>query len=85
MSMSKLLKRYITMVLEDARLARVPQQLVSPDGEQSGNSEDGKEEAEDVYEFSGAGAGAGYTLPLGMDPDAAGRRKNSLRRNRPKS
>jgi hypothetical protein len=78
MNMSNLLKRYVKLMLETDS-ARVPQQLVSSETDgQSGNSDSG-EEAEDVNEFSGAGGAAGYTLPLGMDPDAAGRKKNSSR------
>lgn len=74
MSMSKLLKEFIETFLETG-LARVPQQLVSTEDEQADNGE----EEEGVNEFSGAGGAAGYTLPLGMDPDSAGRKKNSLR------
>lgn len=61
-------------------IARVPNQLLSPD-------EASKEEPEEnVQEFSSVGGGAvmGYTLPLGMDPDAAGRQKNRPRRNKKK-
>ena len=78
MSMGNLLEQYVKLMLETG-LARVPQQLVSSETDgQSGNSDNG-EEAEDVNEFSGASGAAGYTLPLGMDPDAAGRKKNSSR------
>ena len=71
------------MMLE-TRLARVPQQLVSPDGEQSGTTDD-NEEAEDVKEFSGAGAAAGFTLPLGMSPTSIDSQKKPSRRNHRKT
>jgi hypothetical protein len=67
--MNNLLKRYIKLVLEGDKLARVPQQLVSSDGENSGKVDDKEEEKmshDGVQEFSGAGAVAGYVLPLGM-------------------
>lgn len=68
--MSPLLRRYLRLVIEQAHMARVPNQLVEPDGEE------GDDEAEAVDEFSGAGAVAGYTAPLGADPDSMGRKKN---------
>lgn len=69
-----LLQKYIELTLE-TRLARVPSQLLPSDGE----SEDGDEtcEQENVNEFSGVGAVAGYGVPLGMNPDKLGRKKNS--------
>jgi hypothetical protein len=75
-----LLVRYVRMVLESARDARVPNQLIEPDT----GSEDGKkrDEVEDVNEFSGVGAVAGYTAPLGANPDAMGRRKNAGKKRR---
>jgi len=67
----------------EGEIARVPNQLLSPD--ESSKEESGEPE-ENVQEFSSMGGGAvmGYTLPLGMDPDAAGRKKNRLRRNKKK-
>jgi hypothetical protein len=71
-SSKSLLMRYIRTVVE-AHLARVPNQLVSEpsDGE--------REEDEAVDEFAAVGGGgiAGYTAPLGMDPDRLGRKKNA--------
>ena len=67
--------RYIRLALEEARLARVPQQLLSPDAD----SEDGSED-EDVNEYSGVGAIVGYSAPLGVNPDALGRQKNRVPR-----
>ena len=79
--MSKLLSEYIRLALSEAGLARVPQQLLSPDTVK--DAEDGEEEPKDmlrdegsVNEFSGVGAIAGYTAPLGMSPDRLGRKKN---------
>lgn len=67
-----LLVRYIRQVLEalreDARLARVPQQLLPPANtdEDEGNDEG----SEDVNEFSGAATcGGGPAMPLGMSPN----------------
>jgi hypothetical protein len=74
--MSKaLLVRYIRAAVAEAKLARVPNQLMAP--EEEGGKED--EAVEDVNEFSGVGAIAGYTGPLGTDPDKLGRKKNSRR------
>lgn len=76
--MSKqLLVRYLRMAVAEAKEARVPNQLVEPD------SDDAKDEVsadEQVYEFSGVGSIAGYTAPLGMDPDKLGRKKNSRKK-----
>lgn len=69
-----LLKRYIRLALAEAHLARVPQQLLSPDQETDNRDED--EGEEDVNEFSGVGSIMGYSAPLGMDPDRLGRQKN---------
>lgn len=69
-------------IKEATEQARVPTQLVSPDNED--NEEEGKEECgaeeDEVQEFSAAGAVAGYALPLGMDPDKSGRKKNSSKK-----
>lgn len=69
-----LLKRYIRLALAEAHLARVPQQLLSPDQETDNRDED--EGEEDVNEFSGVGSIVGYSAPLGMDPDRLRRQKN---------
>lgn len=74
-----LLVRYIRMALAEATQARVPNQLLSPiQNDQDGEAEDGNDEetTENVNEFSGAGSIAGYSAPLGMDPDKLGRKKN---------
>lgn len=73
--MSNLLMRYIRLALAEAHLARVPQQLVTPDSTENGQEED-ESATENVNEFSGVGAIAGYTAPLGMSPDRLGRKKN---------
>lgn len=77
--MGNLLMEYIRLALHEARLARVPKQLL-PVPTESGTEEDGNEE--NVQEFSGVGAIAGYTGPLGMSPDKLGRKKNKPRRKK---
>ena len=72
--MSKnLLVRYIRLVMEDVGRP-APNQLMSPDeaDEESGieGAKPGDEERDEIPEASGAGAIAGYTAPLGMDPDS---------------
>lgn len=82
----KLLRQYIETVVAESPLARVPTQLLPPeDSSGRGKSKKRKDkEGDEVKEFSGSGAGAvaGYTLPLGMSPDAAGRRKNRPKRKK---
>lgn len=77
-----MLEKFIRMVLAENPDARVPTQLLSPD-DVKGQEDRGHEE-EGIEEFSGVGAIAGYTLPLGMNPDAAGRRNNSSHRKKKK-
>lgn len=71
------------MIVSETPLARVPNQLISPDDAGQGKEDvaDESEEVADVNEFSSAGGGSimGYSLPLGMDPDSAGRKKNKVR------
>jgi len=75
--MGNLLVRYIRLAVDEARDARVPQQLVTADSEKnSGKNDDSQEADQDVNEFSGVGSIAGYSAPLGMDPDRLGRKKN---------
>jgi hypothetical protein len=58
----KLLVRYIREALIEVKLARVPNQLVSPEEtEESGN--DDVETVENVNEFSGAGSIVGCSVP----------------------
>ena len=75
--MSKnLLAKFICEVLAEMdRPARVPQQLISPDDVEDGNKDEGNE-TEAVDEFSSCASVAGYSAPLGMSPDALGRKKN---------
>ena len=74
-----LLVRFIRLALSEAHLARVPNQLIDPDDqEEVGTSNE--DEVEEVNEFSGVGAIAGYSAPLGMDPDLLGRKKNKPHR-----
>jgi hypothetical protein len=58
----------------EARSARVPQQLISPDEEESGDKKKNETDGS-LDEFSGAGAIVGYALPLG-----ASNSKKKLRR-----
>lgn len=74
----KLLVAYIRAAVAEAKLARVPNQLMAPEKEDGGQDDD--EAVENVNEFSGVGAIAGYSGPLGMDPDKLGRKKNSRRK-----
>lgn len=77
--MSKaLLVKYIQAAVVEAKLARVPNQLMAPDEDSGKGDED--EAVENVNEFSGVGAIAGYSGPLGMDPDKLGRKKNSRKK-----
>jgi hypothetical protein len=78
--MSKqLLVRYLRLAVAEAKQARVPNQLIEPD---SVNSKEEGSEVEHVDEFSGVGAIAGYTAPLGMSPDDLGRKKGRSRRRK---
>jgi hypothetical protein len=72
-----LITQYVKLFLEETRLARVPQQLISPNKDNEETDE--VEEAENVNEFSGVGAVAGYSAPLGMNPDKLGRKKNKTK------
>lgn len=74
----KLITQYVKLLLDEAKLARVPQQLISPNKDNEETNE--VEEAESVNEFSGVGAVAGYSAPLGMNPDKLGRKKNKTRK-----
>jgi hypothetical protein len=76
--MSKLLRRYIKDVVAEVKLARVPNQLIAPDEKEESGNED--EAVENVNEFSGVGAIAGYSGPLGINPDKLGRKKNSRKK-----
>lgn len=85
----RLIRTYVRLVMAEAEdhLARVPQQLVSPDkGKGSENKEEEEESKDNVNEFSSLGAGSimGYTGPLGIDPDKLGRQMNAPRRRKKK-
>ncbi len=77
---NNLLIRYIRMAMAEANLARVPNQLSSPEKKEGGRGNEEEGTDENVNEFSGVGAIAGYSAPLGMDPDRLGRKKNSRKR-----
>lgn len=74
----KLIAQYVKLLLDEAKLARVPQQLLSP--EKDTDNENDIEEVENVNEFCGVGGVAGYSAPLGMNPDKLGRKKNKVRK-----
>lgn len=77
----KLLEEFIRLALQETPLARVPNQLMTFDGEPAEKGEPEEVDAEQVQEM-GVGSIMGYSLPLGMDPDDAGRQKNSIRRKK---
>lgn len=72
-----LLVRYIQEAVDEAKLARVPNQLIDPEDINSSEDDD---QSESVNEFSGVGSIGGYSAPLGMDPDRLGRQKNSRKK-----
>lgn len=72
--MNHLLSRYVRLVIESTftKDARVPSQLIDADSDNEPN--------DDVNEFSGAGAIAGFTAPLGMSAnDLNGKKKKTQR------
>lgn len=71
----ELLVRYLRLAIGESRNANVPTQLIEPDSVDDND----KRNLDQVDEFSGAGAVAGYTAPLGMSPDKLGRKKNKKR------
>jgi hypothetical protein len=85
LTMQSLLEEFIRLVIE-GQSARVPNQLISP--EEASTEDSGSEDEWDVgqensvEEFSGAGAIAGFTLPLGMSPGDVnvGSRRNKKKR-----
>jgi hypothetical protein len=59
----------ISEIMEENSLPTASQ-LVSPDnGEKKMDKDKGPEEDKELDEFSGVGAIAGFSLPLGMSPD----------------
>lgn len=56
------LRNFIKLAIYEAKIARVPQQLVHDEETET----DENEEINKVDEFSSAGAIAGYTAPIGM-------------------
>lgn len=74
----RLLRAYIRATLAETADARVPNQLIAPgEDEENGSSEEDSGETLEVNEFCGVGSVAGFSAPLGMDPDKLGRKKNS--------
>ena len=74
-----LLKNYVRLLIEtEDPQARVPNQLLNPKTlakkrkEKSNNRKKKKQKEQDVNEFSGVGAIAGYTAPLGASSDDMG-------------
>ena len=84
--MRNLLAEFIRLSLAEVHQARVPTQLIEPDDNQDSGKKQSKEQNEDeeIQEFStvGGGAIAGYSLPLGANPDNYGRKKNSTKRKK---
>jgi len=82
MSMNKLLRSYLRLAVQEAHLARVPNQLISADEE---NADEGDE---DVNEFCGVGsAGAsssgnmmGFSGPLGGGSSFPKRKKKRTKK-----
>ena len=88
--MNKEFREYIRMmiseIMEENSLPTASQ-LVSPDNGEAPLDEDkDSEEDEELDEFSGVGAIAGFSLPLGMSPDlpvpgSKSRKKSKKRKN----
>lgn len=70
-----LLRTYIRMAMTEARQARVPNQLISPD-EVNDDEGDDLEQVEQVQEYNTTANIMGYSAPLGMNPNKLGRLKN---------
>lgn len=68
-SVSLLLKTYIREIVKEAL---APKKSVK-------NTKIEELTEDELTEFSGAGAVGGYSLPLGMNPDDAGRKKNKTK------
>jgi hypothetical protein len=64
--MSKLLRDYIRSILFEIQDYRVPNQLISKDGNNSSDKENQDSEKEMDEMSLGAGGIAGFTAPLGM-------------------
>lgn len=62
----QLLVKYLRFLVQEGELARVPNQLVSDNGE---------EEDEPVVEFSGAGAAMGFVGPIGSEEEKSSSKK----------
>lgn len=62
------------MSLSEVRLARVPQQMLTPDLE-----EEQENDHQIIDEFSGVGSIVGYSVPLGT-PSLTGKQKKSKKR-----
>jgi hypothetical protein len=61
-----LIREYLRLFILEAKIARVPQQLVHDEESDSESNEDKKNDKENVDEFSSAGAIYGYTAPIAM-------------------
>lgn len=69
--------------MTEARQARVPNQLISPDDV---NDEEGDdlEKVEQVQEYNTTANIMGYSAPLGMNPNKLGRLKNRSKKKHKK-
>lgn len=63
--MSLLLKTFINLLVKETLTSKQIEQI-----------EQIEQQEEELTEFSGAAGVGGYSLPLGMNPDDAGRKKN---------
>ncbi len=72
---SALLRRYVKLILSETPLARVPTQLMPPKDNGEVKKDDELDDENELDEFSGCGAVAGFTAPLGMDSDPSKRKK----------
>lgn len=68
--MNKELREYIRMLIAEvlAENPRVSTSQLVPDEGTKNKPDSEKDEEDELEEFSGVGAIAGYTLPLGMPP-----------------
>ena len=77
--MSKtLLQKYIKLAMEEARSARVPQQLLEPTEQKDGTTDE--ENEQDIQEFSGVGAIAGFAAPLGAAPKGRNKGRSKVKK-----
>lgn len=88
--MNKEFREYIRMmiseIMEENSLPTASQLVSLDNGEKKMDEDKDSEEDEELDEFSGVGAIAGFSLPLGMSPDlpvpgSKSRKKSKKRKN----